>query len=347
LNSTFTKPGFAAPEKGNFKPAPGSPLLTKAKWPLRRDIAAGQGNFWDLLSDHLNYQPPFKLALSRGRDLKPLNLQSMANSPLWPELAKDSLPLDGGRIFDLPTRIGKDSNASIRLDTKTPLVVLPLQKAENGELPKIEALYYLVGAGFVKSAGRLATIEAVYSDGTSASQELYRPVNKDDDAATKEEMRRGNIQDAFWMRTPLPEESESLRLVPLWTQHRRSGDESRYGAAPVELFYFSMLEWRNPQPQKPIRELRLRMAEGADAQIHIPAITALTAPNQKLPAELLAVAQAAPLREGPNVLPQGAIIADDAGRPAGWEPFRQGFSGHSRGRRTDAISRASKLRSPM
>jgi hypothetical protein len=112
LNSTFARPGFTAPEKGNFKPVPGSPLLTRAKWPVRRDIAAGQGEFWDLLADHINYQPPFPLALKRDNDLKPLNLQSVANSPLWPDLAKDSLPIGGGRIFDLPILIGKDPSAS-------------------------------------------------------------------------------------------------------------------------------------------------------------------------------------------------------------------------------------------
>jgi hypothetical protein len=90
-----------------------------------------------------------------------------------------------------------------------------------------------------------------------------------------------------------------------------------------------MIEWRNPQPQKAIRELRLKMTEGADAQIHIPAITALVAPNQKLPAELLAVtAAAAPLaltslQEGANVLPVGQITADTKGRPAGWNPFEE------------------------
>jgi hypothetical protein len=279
LNSTFARPGFTAPEKGNFKPAPGSPLLTKAKWPVRRDIAAGQGDFWDLLADHINYQPPFPLAQRRDNDLKPLNLQSVANSPLWPDLAKDSLPIGGGRIFDLPILIGKDPSASIRLDTKTSSIVLPMQKAENGELPRIQALYYLVGAGFVKTAGRLATLEAVYADGTSAVQELYRPIHRDDDVATREDMRRGNVQDAFWKQTPLPEESDSLRVVPLTVHRRQVGDASRYGTVPVELFYFSMLEWRNPQPQKTVRELRLRMAEGADAQIHVPAITALMVPN--------------------------------------------------------------------
>lgn len=277
LNSTYAKPGFTAPEKGNFKPAPGSPLLTRAKWPVRRDVPIGQGDFWDLLADHTNYQPPFALTQKRGNDLKPLNLQSVANSPLWPELAKDSLPIGGGRMFDLPVQIGKDSNASVRLDTKTPLIALPLQKFDDGELPKIEALYYLVGVGSVKTAGRLATLEAVYSDGTTAVQELYRPIHRADDVAMQADMRRGNVQDAFWKVTPLPEESESLRSVPIWTYKRRTGDEGRYGAVPVELFYFSMLEWRNPQPQKAVRELRLRMADGADAQIHIPAITALMA----------------------------------------------------------------------
>jgi hypothetical protein len=327
LNSSFAAPRFTAPEKSNFKPAANSPLLSRAKWPVRRDLAAGQGDLWDLLADHTNYQPPFALTLRRGDHLKPLNLQSAANSPLWPEVARESLPIGGGRMFDMPVLIGKESNASVRFDTQTPSVALPLQKAENGELPKLEALYYLVGAGYVKTAGRLATLEVVYADGTTAAQELYRPIHRADDAAMQADMRRGNVQDAYWKVTPLPEENESLRSVPIWTYKRRTGDEGRYGAVPVELFYFSMLEWRNPQPQKAIRELRLKMAEGADAQIHIPAITALAAPNQKLPAELLAVSAApvaqAPLREGANALTVGQIMADAKGRPAGWDAFEE------------------------
>jgi hypothetical protein len=321
LNSTFANPRFTAPVNGDFKPLAGSPLLTRAKWPLRRDVTVGQGDFWDLLSDHLHYQPPFALTLQRGNDLKPLSLQGVANAPLWPEIVRESLPVGGGSIFDIPILISKEIQAAIRLDVKTPSVVLPLQKAENGELPKIQALYYLVGAGYVKTAGRLATLEAVYDDGTTAVQELYRPTHHSDDAVTQKDMLRGNIQDAFWKQTPLPEETASLRSVPIWTYKRRGSDEGRYGTVPVELFYFSMLEWRNPQPQKAVRELRLRMAEGADAQVHIPAITALTAPGQKFAAGLTAVAQATSLREGQNVLPQGAIVADAAGRPTGWEPF--------------------------
>jgi hypothetical protein len=55
-----------------------------------------------------------------------------------------------------------------------------------------------------------------------------------------------------------------------------------------------VIKWCHPQPQKAIRELRLKIVEGADAQSQALVITALTELYQELRTQLLTVAQTTP-----------------------------------------------------
>jgi len=102
-------------------------------------ITRGQGQFWELLGDHLGYGRPFNLAL--GDDLKPINLRPCARTRSGstseesaPRAKADSMKFQRGS-----TVIG------VAITPENPVVTLPLEG--GGPAPKIDTLHH-AGRGF-------------------------------------------------------------------------------------------------------------------------------------------------------------------------------------------------------
>lgn len=286
LQSIEAPPRFAAPERGIYRPAVGSPLTSRDRWPVRQAPSGGPNELGRRRIErvaHMQRQAVANAPTGSSDRFERVNLRAQANRPLVGPGAWMGLPLNqvtpgrhrfGGVPFQVIDQQTNGLRAGIALRSAKVRKTRNRPVPRQVELPlqgRAERLYVLHLAALAEAHQPIAQYELVYQDGTTRQLDVTplgrHPADAD---RLRQRLETSSIQD-WWPTFPQFSSDTAIR-VPVLAEDR-----------PLESpRYLYVLRWDNPQPHKVLSALRLRsIAPDADPSVMILAVTLQRPPDDR------------------------------------------------------------------
>jgi hypothetical protein len=280
----LTKAQATSPRAADFAPSTGSPLLKRASWPQRpattpdmKYFAQRRGELVKALNGGGPGVKPFPLAANvKAQAWQKLSLAPFANRALvgeggsWIGIPNPYIKPGPHTFYGVPFQVLNQAEnnrravvalASKRVEFDVDGKPLPQQVT----IPvgrKARGVYVLHGAGYVSDHTKAARYSLVYEDGTQSPLDITTfgtgTGQKDPDEALA---RTSNLQD-WWSSFPHFENPSTRHVLLL--------NDADPLQPPVYLY---VLEWKNPHPEKPIREIRLKSPGNVDASVLVLGVT--------------------------------------------------------------------------
>ncbi|HAU37939.1 MAG TPA: hypothetical protein DCX07_09520, partial [Phycisphaerales bacterium] len=286
LDSLFGEPRFRDVTKGRFDPAPGSPLLTRDSWEIRKLVGGAKDIMAGLAEEMLhesktNWETPY--ALAKGHPDSGWHVLDLAAAANRGVSAKGQfswigvMPLEHfeageKRIHGVPFRIlDEDMNngaaaialRSAKLDKQRDGTPYP-DMVEIGLRKKAKAIYVLHASAYADTHEKIGRYEFVYKDGTTAGVDVV-PFGK---ASIHLDVnntlaRESNIQD-WYPSNPQFENENAKKVIVLDPKN------------PLKhVRYLYTLQWVNPHPDKEIAVIRLMSEPDKHVMLLVLGVTAM------------------------------------------------------------------------
>jgi Right handed beta helix region/Protein of unknown function (DUF1565) len=279
LDSVFADPKLTDPDRSDFTPSADSPLKQRDEWVKRDVVRVGLGDLKEALLQEVkdNWNSPYPVALKARADqwteisLRPYANRALTGQDGWiGEYPLENLTPGEKKIHAVPFQIidPAANNGLAAIALRSAHVYQTRGRPLPGEVAvpisrEATALYLLYGCAYATHK-RTCEFQVIYEDGTRQTIGVLPLGKGSKDADVLNQLTsESNIQD-WWPTMPQFDNDNAKKVMIVNPEN-----------ALKSVRYLYTLQWVNPEPSKPIKELVMTADPREEASVQVFGISAL------------------------------------------------------------------------